>query len=295
MEVKKHSVIILGSLIFGAFFAGASTLFVRLSELGPISSGFQRAFLAIPILWVWVICERYKEPSKGIWLAQKDLLLVILAGTFFAGDLFFWHLSIVNTTVANATLLATLSPIFVTIGMFLFFREIPSIVFVLGVFIALVGAGALIGNSAWFHQDQMLGNIYGLVTGVFFAAYLITVSCVRERLSAASVMYYSTIVTAIILLPFALILEGNIFPHSLNGWVILLALAGFSHVGGQGLIAFALAYLGASFSAVTLILEVVTATLLGWLFLSESIEMLQWCGGVIIVLGIMIAKRGSSE
>ena len=294
MELKKHSIIVLGSLVFGAFFAGASTLFVRLSELGPIASGFQRAFLAIPILWLWVTYERYKKPSIVILLAQKDLLLVTLAGIFFAGDLFFWHLSIVNTTVANATLLATLSPIFVTLGMFLFFREVPSIVFVFGVFIALIGAGTLIGNSVWFHKDQMLGNIYGLVTGVFFAAYLITVSTVRERLSTASVMYYSTIVTATTLLPFALFLEGNIFPYGLNGWMILLALAGLSHVGGQGLIAFALAYLGASFSAVTLILEIVTAALLGWLFLSESIEMLQWFGGVIIVFGIMIARKGSS-
>jgi drug/metabolite transporter (DMT)-like permease len=166
---------------------------------------------------------------------------------------------------------------------------------VLGVFVTLVGAGTLIGNSVWFHQGQMLGNICGLVTGAFFAAYLITVSYLRNRLSAASVMYYSTIVTATTLLPFALFLEGNLFPDSLNGWIIILALAGFSHVGGQGLIAFALAYLGASFSAVTLILEIVSAALLGWLFLSESIEMLQWFGGVIIVLGIMIARRGSSR
>eukprot|EP01035_Chromulina_nebulosa_P036559 gene36559-49261_t len=37
------------------------------------------------------------------------IVTMLLAGAFFFGDLFFWHLAIFRTTIANATLLATLS------------------------------------------------------------------------------------------------------------------------------------------------------------------------------------------
>ena len=37
-------------------------------------------------------------------------LATVLAGLCFAGDLFFWHLSVMHTTVANATFFATTAP-----------------------------------------------------------------------------------------------------------------------------------------------------------------------------------------
>jgi hypothetical protein len=36
---------------------------------------------------------------------------LLLAGLFFAGDLFFWQPSILGTTVANSIFLATTSPV----------------------------------------------------------------------------------------------------------------------------------------------------------------------------------------
>ena len=74
---------------------------------------------------------------------------------------------------------------------------------------------------------------------------------------------------------------------------MLLSLALFSHVGGQGLIAYSLAFLPAPFSSVTLVFEVVSATLLGWVFLAETLSIVQWVGGAIIIFGIIIARKGS--
>ena len=41
----------------------------------------------------------------------------------FAGDLFFWHLAILGTTVANATFLATTAPLLVALGAWLLLGE----------------------------------------------------------------------------------------------------------------------------------------------------------------------------
>ena len=66
-----------------------------------------------------------------------------------------------------------------------------------------------------------------------------------------------------------------------------------SHVGGQGLIAYALAHLPAAFSSVSLLLQPVAAALLAWLILSEPLGVVQGLGGAIVLAGIAIARRGS--
>jgi len=292
---QKAPIFALVVLVIGACFAGASTLFVRLSDLGPIASAFQRVFLAIPALWMLTVYERrfmgatgrVGKPDRRAWQ------ILALAGVFFAGDLFFWHLAIMNTTVANATLLATLAPIYVTVGMFLIFGERPTTAFVLGVGLAVIGAGFLIGDSISFRPGHLKGDIYGVITGIFLAGYLIAISRLRTNLSTGTVMYYSTLMTAAVLFPLAIYFDGNVLSGNLEGWLVLLALALVSHVGGQGLVAYAMAHLPTAFTSVTLILEVVSAALLGWLFLAEALGFWQWVGAGIIVLGIVAARRGS--
>src|SRR4051794_28578954 len=97
------------ALLLGAVAMGASPLFVRLADVGPYASAFWRCALALPFLAIWAAWEKggLAASVRGIDRA------VILSGVFFAGDLFFWHLSIMATTVANATFFATTAPIWV--------------------------------------------------------------------------------------------------------------------------------------------------------------------------------------
>jgi drug/metabolite transporter (DMT)-like permease len=80
---------------------------------------------------------------------------------------------------------------------------------------------------------------------------------------------------------------------TLFGWMILVALALFSHAGGQSLIAYALAHLPASFSSVGLLLQPAVAALLAWSLLAEPLGWLQAVGGVVVLIGIVTARRAS--
>ena len=286
----------LGALVFGAFFAGASTLFVRLSELGPIATAFHRAFLALPalaLLAAWRPRGAGAAPKAIGRPTPRDYRILALAGAFFAGDLFFWHLSIVNTTVANATLFATLSPIYVTFAMYALFGVRPSRLFLAGMALAIVGASFLIGDTIAFRPERLKGDVYGVVTGFFFAAYLIAVGRLRARLSTAVVMFWSSLATSLVLLPIAWVWDGELVAATDHGWTVLIALALVSHVGGQGLIAYALAHLPTMFSSLTALLEVFSAALLGWLFLNEPLGPGQWLGAAAIIAGLVVARRGS--
>jgi drug/metabolite transporter (DMT)-like permease len=280
-----------GGAALVALFAGAaaiasSALFVKVSEAGPISTGFWRVFLALPVLWAWAAYDARQRPHVT---TRADLRLLILAGFFFAGDLAVWHWSILLTSVANAVLLANCAPIFVTLAAWLIFRNLPNARFLAGLAAAIAGMFLLLRGDFHSGGSALLGDALGLVTALFYAGYQLTVTRARSRVSTARLMAVSGTVTALLLLPLALASGERFLPVTAHGWLLLIGLAVISHVVGQSLIAFALAHLRSTFSSVALLMQAVIAAALAWLLLGETLTALAIAGGVLVLIGIRIA------
>jgi drug/metabolite transporter (DMT)-like permease len=281
------------ALIGGAVAMGISPIFVRLADVGPFASAFYRVFLALPVLYAWMRIEAARAPGPPD-RSPPFTGPVIATALMFTGDLFFWHLAILNTTVANATFFATTAPVWVVIFGWLVYRRRVSVAALSGLGLALVGGLALIGQSLAFAPEHLIGDAMGAATAVFFGAYFLTVEKARERQPAARVTFYMSVITAILLAAVALSAEvffGQRFlPVDLRGWVVLVALAWISHAGGQGLLAVALGSLPAMFSSLVIFLEALAAAGFGWLVLSEAVTPLQAVGGLVILAGIWVAR-----
>ncbi len=282
----------LPALLVGAVGIGFSPIFVRLSELGPTATAFHRVFLAIPILALWCALESRGRGAANHVPARGAAAPLILAGLFFAGDLAAWHWSIAFTSVANATLLANFAPIVVTLGAWFLFRQRPTAGFVAGLALALAGAAILMGESVALSVDHVLGDGLGLLTACFYAGYILAVGRLRARLSTATIMTWSGIVTALALLPMVWLSGESLMPQTGRGLAILLGLALVSHAGGQSLIAYGLAHLSAAFGSVVLLLQPAVAAVLAWAILGESLSALQGAGGLVVLAGIVLARRG---
>lgn len=293
-EASRAAQISLLALFAGAIAIAFAPIFVRLSQVGPTATAFWRVTLALPALWSWAWLEERGASSARQLLSRHDYGRLILAGLFFAGDLGVWHWSIKFTSVANATLLANFAPVFVTLGSWLIFKQRVTSTFVFGMIGALVGTVLIVGVSVNLSMQHLLGDGLGLVTAVFYGGYILSVKNLRSDFSTATVMAWAGLVTAIVLFPVTLLFGEALLPLDLRGWGILLGLALLSQVGGQGLIAFALAHLPASFSSVTLLVQPVMATVFAWLILSETITALQGIGGVLVLAGIFVARRASA-
>lgn len=279
------------ALVAGAVAMGASPIFVRLADVGPFASAFWRMCLALPFLWAWLQWEKSRSGTGQATLnLARDWQLIALIGFLFAGDLFFWHLSIVNTTIANATLLATTTPIVVTLGAWLFLKEFISARILAGVVMGMAGAALLVGINARLAPDRVFGDICGLITACFFGTYFLSVAHARKRMSAPQVMFYPALVTTALLLIVALIMETRVLPQSWAGIATLVALAIVSQLGGQGLCAYALGHLPTIFSSLVLFFEAITAALLAWLLFAEPVSFWQIGGGVLIFAGIYAAR-----
>lgn len=274
-------------LVMGAVAMGASPIFVRTAEIGPFASAFWRVFLGLPVLWAWAWWETRRAGRSIRWQLDRAILA---SGVFFAGDLVFWHLAIMNTTMANATLMATLAPVWVVLFSRAFIGEPVARNAYVGLAICLCGALFLIGSSFRVAPERLIGDFYGFITSIFFGLYFLAVRVARRQRKGGEATFVSTMVTSAVLLVVALA-SGNAFlPQTGQGYASLLALGVISHAGGQGLLAVALGSLSAAFSSLVIFVEAVAAALFGWLFFDEAIAPLQWVGGALILTGIWIAR-----
>ncbi len=275
----------IAALVAGAFAMGASPIFVRLADVGPFTSAFWRVALALPLLYAWTRAADGPAPA-----AKRFAKPAILSGLAFAGDLFFWHLAIVHTSVANATFFATCAPIWVVLFGWLLFSERVKANVLVGLGLCLAGGAALLAQSFELKPAGALGDLFGVATGVFFGLYFLAVKAARRTTSAARLTFEATVVTAAILFVVALVAERSMLPHTLRGLAALLAMAWISHVGGQGLLSIALGRLPAAFSSLVIFLEAIAAAGFAWLILGEPVSAVQALGGLAILAGIYVAR-----
>jgi len=283
------------ALFVGAITIAFAPILVRLSEVGPSSTGFHRFLLAIPLYWAIAATLPRSDAPEGAEKPKtlRDFLLISMAGVYLAADVAVWHYSIQMTTVANSTLLANVAPVFVVLAGWILFRTRVTGTYLIGLAAAMTGVFILSRASLSLSQDHFIGDLLGVLTAVFYAAYQMSVERLRKRFSTVTIMKYAIPASALIMLPVALASGDDLLPVTLAGWGFLIALAAGPQVFGQGLIAWALAYLPVAFASVSLLVQPVTAALVAWALFGEQIGAQQAAGGVIVLAGIMLARRGS--
>lgn len=281
----------LTALVFGAVALGFTPIFVRLTETGPVAAGFWRLALALPLLAPFAFY--FRGPGGG----GKPDKVIALAGVFFALDLAFWHYGITLTSVVNATVLANLTPIVVTIAGWWMFRERPARAFLIGLAMGLVGALiiALAHNSGVTPgRNPPLGDALALATTVWYAGYFLAVRKARGAHGAWAIMFWSSLVGVVLLGVAMLALGEDIIPETPGGWGACLGLA-VVHVSGQGAIAWALGKLPAATASVVVLIQPVVAGVLGWMLFSETVVAMQVAGAALALTGVAVAQWASAR
>ena len=285
------------AVFVGAIVIAFAPILVRLSEIGPSGTGFHRFLLAIPLYWAIAATLPRSDAPEGSESPRsvRDFVLIGMAGVYLAADVAVWHYSIQMTTVANSTLLANVAPVFVVLGGWLLFRTRVTGTYLIGLAAAMTGVFILSQASLSLSQDHFIGDLLGILTAVFYAAYQMAVERLRRRFSTLTIMKYAIPASALVMLPVALVSGDDLLPATLAGWGFLIALAAGPQVFGQGLIAWALAHLPVAFASVSLLVQPVTAALVAWALFGENIGIQQGIGAVIVLGGIMLARRGSAR
>ena len=93
---------------------------VRLADTGPVSAGFWRMLLPLPLFALLALRERTGNVAR-----RGTILLLLAAGAFFAADLASWHIGIERTKLGNSTLFGNSGSIVLMVWGLLALRRAP--------------------------------------------------------------------------------------------------------------------------------------------------------------------------
>lgn len=273
-------------LLIGASMLGGSGIFVKLSDSSPSLIAFYRSLFALPFLYAWMKFEERNNSSKIIW-DKKTFFFLVLGGLCFALDMSIWNWSLTFTSVANATLMANIAPVFVVIFGVLFLGYKIEISFVVTLLLALMGVFLVILPG---EQIMVFGDSLGILAAVFYAGYILSIKDLTDILKPARTLFLVTIITTLCLLPISLI-EADSLILSKSEFFILISYAIFSQTLAQGLITSGISKVSAHLSSLVLLMQPVAAAFYGWFFLQELLSPLQMAGGLIVLAAIYLASR----
>ena len=139
MTTRKLNIIPIILTCIGGCLIGLAPIFVRFSEIGPSFTGFYRfLFATILIFFYGIFTNKIKV------LTLKELLVISIPGLCFGTDIALWHSSIVFTSIAHATLFVNTAPLYVCILGFLIFKDKLNNLFLISLFISLMGVYVLV-------------------------------------------------------------------------------------------------------------------------------------------------------
>lgn len=277
----------MAALILGAVAIGFAPIFVRLSEVGPVATGFHRLLWSLPVFALLAWRGRSCRPP---WRHGR---IMVVAGLFFAGDMIVWHLGIMLTSVANASLFTNMAPLFVALALWLIWGKRPSIALAVALMVTLFGAAILVGAAPILEPDRLAGDGLSLLSGLFYGGYILAVGRARAGLPTSVLMVVSGAVAAGVIAAAAWALGERIWPTTVSGWAVVLGLALVSQCAGQGLIAWGLAHVAPVVGALVLLLQPVVAVTVAWVLFGEALGWAQWGGAAIVLAGIHLARQAN--
>ncbi|QHL90602.1 EamA family transporter [Sphingomonas changnyeongensis] len=283
----------LAALITGNVALAFGPVFVRAADtmagVGPVASGFWRLALAVPLLFLFAALDRRPGRRGETGAAPGLLAMIALGGLFFAADLAAWHLGILGTKLANATLLGNAASLFFPVYGFLVARRWPAPGQAAALLLAMAGGALLLGRSYELSPAYLVGDLLCLAAGLLYTFYLISIDRARAQMRPWPVLALSTLAGVAPLLLFAHLVGEPIWP---GDWRPVLGLALASQVIGQGCLVYAMGHVRPLVVGLAFLSQPVVAALAGLVLYGERLALADWLGAAAIGIAMVLVRRG---
>jgi len=268
---------------------------VGVAEIGPTGIGMYRCLIGAGLLFLAAA-----RRGDQVVLPRKILGMLALAGFIFFLDLFVWHRSIllagagIATILGNTQVFATAILSFMLLGEKLSGKFMMAAVSAMGGVVLLVG----IGSGVSFSDDYLAGIIYGLLTGIAYASFILVVRRVGTMAGNGTNLVriaWISLFTALFLGAAALV-EGDAAPPAgIKTWVLLFLLGLIAQSAGWVMIARSLPKVPGAIGGLVLLLQPVLATVWGVALFGESLTWVQTVGAGVTLLAIYIGSTQRAE
>ncbi len=301
-QTNNQSVSALLSLCVALVAVSFAPIFVRFSEtsLGASGTIFNRMLIFLLCFGLGQAIRRSVSSPPAETPLQPPIthnqwLLLTVVGIASATTLVLWAVALQYTSVAKCMLLNNLTPVFTSLGAWLFLGKRFDRRFLIGMLIALAGAIGLGFEDLQSAEGNLIGDFYSLLSAVFLGGYFLVAEQLRSRFSAATILLWRCTLGAALLFPIVLLTEGQLFPTTWLAWLGALGLGLVSEGLGQRLIVECMDQLSAGFVSLFLLLEPLVSAMLAWIIFAEQLSPITWLGFAVILSGIYLAKSSSAS
>ncbi len=301
-KVKSSPIIV---LFVGILAVSSASLLIRFSQKEAPSLVIAAARMTIAAIIATPFClKRFITEIKQT--KTTVILLLILSGIFLALHFASWITSLEYTSVASSVVFVTTAPLWVSLLSPIFLKERITKKIFWGLVISLLGSVIVgLNSSCTFQNNQficqdlvksfqsraLIGNGLALAGAFLSAGYLMVGRKTRNSVSLISYIYSVYSVSAVVLIFLVVITGQKITGYSPQIYLWMIALAVIPQIIGHSAFNWALKYLSAAYVSIALLGEPIGTVILTMMFLQETPAFLEITGGILILVGIIVATQ----
>jgi drug/metabolite transporter (DMT)-like permease len=251
-------------------------------------------------LWVGVALYAMIYAVSGRRPSWAALRATALGGVCFAGDIALTFTAFRLTSVANATIIGALAPVFITLGAVRWFgerlgRRVAIAIGISFLGVALVAVGSQ-GTPSW----SPVGDAAAALSALTWTAYWLFSKRARETVDAVDYMASVMLVSAIVVTILAIVTGTSLAAPDAADWTWVLLIALVPGLMGHLSVAWSHRYVEAWLGSLLLQLQPVIGTVAAWIVLGERITPLTAVGGATVVAATAVivvdaARRDPAE
>jgi drug/metabolite transporter (DMT)-like permease len=284
----------LTAIFWGGTFVAARAVS---GHIGPFTGSFIRFASASMLLAAIAYGRERQLPS----LRKHQVIPAVLLGMtgVFAYNIFFFS-GLRTITAGRASLIVAMNPVIISLLSDFFFHEKLHRARIAGALACLSGAVLVIsrGNPLSLFQGGIgSGEMFILGCVASWVAYSLIGKAIMRDLKPFAAVFYSCAIGAAALFPLALMenMTGKIGGFSLGDWSALLYLSIFGTVAGFYWYYEGIEAIGAARASVFINLVPVSGVFLGWLLLSEPVNLSIITGASLVVGGICLTNMAGMK
>ncbi len=272
-------------LVFGVLSLSTSAIFVRLAHAPSAVTAFFRLLFASLLLLPFLLGSKQNRQQVRA-LSPKQWGLAVVSGLLLALHYVLWFESLRYTSVASATVIVTLQPIFsITIGYFVL-KERFSRQAIFGCLIAMLGCLVIGWGDFQISTRSLLGDLMAFLAAGIISIYFFIGQNIRQQLSAVSYSVIGYLSSSAFLACYAVVEHNDFVGYPRTTWLAFGGLALISTVCGQFVFNWILKWLPATVISVSILGEIIGTCILAYFILHEVISLQQGVGIIVILIGL---------
>jgi len=256
-------------------------------SIGPISLAWFRLVVAIPFLGLFLAIKRY-----SVRINLRETLLFVGFGfcslTAFEA---LYFTAYAYTTIQHAAALLYTAPAFVAILSWMILKEKLTLAKTIAVILSIAGAFLIVGitrEQALFGSRTQIGDWLSIASGLAYSSWYIFGKLLGQNREPTVTTFLAMSFGALLLFPIMFALEGIHLPTSLYAWG-LIAIVGLVPTSVAYVIYLTgLKMIDTTKASVFAIVEPLTASVIGFLFLGERLTYEAIVGFVLIISSIVL-------